>query len=183
IDKALQVIDLIGIVNLFLSSGTFPDIWKTSFIRPIPKPSSDFSNISNCRPISLLFVIPKVFESLSANKIIFDLKNINNIIIDDQHSFRRIALSDESNVVMSVLYTSISLKHLIKLIIKSYSFLVYSVICFIKCSSRYLTVAVMAQPKSSISISIQTFFNDIKIHFVQNLKVNCILEAELFNLT
>ncbi|KAF0751754.1 Retrovirus-related Pol polyprotein LINE-1, partial [Aphis craccivora] len=73
--------------NLFLSSGTFPDIWKTSFIRPTPKPSSDFSNISNFRPISLLFVIPKMFEFLAANKIIFDLKNINNIIIDDQHGF------------------------------------------------------------------------------------------------
>lgn len=72
--------------NLSLSSGIFPDIWKTSFIRSIPKPSSDLSNITNYRPISLLSLIPKMFESLVANKILFEL---NNIIVDNQHGFRR----------------------------------------------------------------------------------------------
>lgn len=59
---------------------------EISFIRPIPKPSSDLSNITNYRPISLLSLIPKMFESLVANKILFEL---NNIIVDNQHGFRR----------------------------------------------------------------------------------------------
>jgi len=72
--------------NLSLFSGIFPDIWKTSFIHPIPKPSSDLSNITNYHPISLISLIPKMFESLVANKILFEL---NNIILDNQHGFRR----------------------------------------------------------------------------------------------
>jgi hypothetical protein len=72
--------------NLSLSLGIFPDYWKTSFIRPIPKSSSDLSNISNYRPISLLSLIPKLFESIVANKI---FPVLNHVIIDDQHGFRR----------------------------------------------------------------------------------------------
>jgi hypothetical protein len=66
--------------NLSLSLGIFPDYWKTSFIRPIPKSSSDLSNIANYRPISLLSLIPKLFESIVANKI---LPVLNHVIIDD----------------------------------------------------------------------------------------------------
>jgi len=72
--------------NLSLSLGFFPDKWKTSFIRPIPKSSSDLSNIENYRPISLLSLIPKIFESIVANKV---LSVFNHVIIDDQHGFRR----------------------------------------------------------------------------------------------
>jgi Reverse transcriptase (RNA-dependent DNA polymerase) len=76
---------LLFLFNLSLSTGIFPDAWKTSFIRPIPK-SQDLSNISNYRSISLLSLIPKIFESIVSNKILPDL---NNVIIDDQHGFRR----------------------------------------------------------------------------------------------
>lgn len=76
---------LLYLFNLSLSSSIFPNAWKTSFVRPIPK-SSDISNISNYRPISLLPLIPKIFEAIIANKIQF---NLNNVIIDDQHGFRR----------------------------------------------------------------------------------------------
>jgi len=40
------------------------------------------SNISNYRPISLPSIIPKVFESIIAAKII---PLLANVIVDDQH--------------------------------------------------------------------------------------------------
>lgn len=43
------------------------------------------SNISNYRPISIPSIIPKVFESIVAEKIIPVLANV---IVDDQHGFR-----------------------------------------------------------------------------------------------
>jgi hypothetical protein len=73
------------IFNLSLSSGIFPDGWKTSIILPIPKTSYiDLSNISNYRPISLLSTAPKTFET-----IVSDITpELDRIIVDDQHDFR-----------------------------------------------------------------------------------------------
>jgi len=72
--------------NLSLSSGVFPIIsWKINIIRPIPKTSSDLGNILNYRPISLLSIIPKIFEFIVSSKITFEL---DKIISDDQHGFR-----------------------------------------------------------------------------------------------
>lgn len=73
--------------NLSLSLGFFPDSWKTSFIRPIPKSSFDLSNIANYHPIIYLFsLIYKIFESIVGNKV---LSVLNHVITDDQHGFRR----------------------------------------------------------------------------------------------
>jgi len=75
---------LLYLFNLSLSTGTFPDAWQTSDIRPVPKSSSDLSNISNYRPISIPSIIPKVVESIVAEKFIPVLANV---IVDD--GFRR----------------------------------------------------------------------------------------------
>lgn len=53
---------------------------------PTSKSSSDLSNITNYRSISLSSLIPKIFESLVANKIVCDL---SYIIIGSQHDFLR----------------------------------------------------------------------------------------------
>lgn len=45
---------LLYLFCLSLSTEIFPDEWKTSIIRTIPKSSSNLSNISNYRPLSLL---------------------------------------------------------------------------------------------------------------------------------
>jgi hypothetical protein len=49
-------------------------------------PSSDLSNVFNYCPIPLLSLIPKMFESLVANKILYFYWN--NVIVYYEHSFR-----------------------------------------------------------------------------------------------
>lgn len=53
---------LTHILNLSLSLGRVPSDWKNSFIVPIPKSSSNTSDPSNYRPISLLSVVSKILE-------------------------------------------------------------------------------------------------------------------------
>ena len=70
--------------NKFLNEGTFPSIWKRSFITPIHK-ANERSDISNYRPISKLSTIPKLFESIVTNKL---SGSLGNLLIDEQHGFR-----------------------------------------------------------------------------------------------
>ncbi|KAF0772032.1 putative RNA-directed DNA polymerase [Aphis craccivora] len=64
------------IFNKSLSIGNFPNIWKKSFITPIHK-SGDKHNVSNCRPISKLSQIPKIFDAIitKKSKILDSLNN------------------------------------------------------------------------------------------------------------
>ena len=57
-----------AIFNLSLESAIFPSDWKVHRICPIPK-KGDLHLISNYRPISLLPIMSKVFESLVYSKI------------------------------------------------------------------------------------------------------------------
>lgn len=81
--KFVLTIPLLHLFNLSLSSGTFPTLWKTSFITPISK-GGVRSNVTNYRPISLLSIIPKTFESIISKKITLLL---SSLICDDQHGF------------------------------------------------------------------------------------------------
>lgn len=73
-----------NLFNLSLSSGSFPTVWKKSFVVPIFK-SGDKGKVCNYRPISKLSLIPKLFESLITKK----LSNLlSNYICPNQHGFR-----------------------------------------------------------------------------------------------
>ena len=50
-----------ALFNMSLSTGIFPNSWKSSLIVPIPKPG-DSSNPGNYRPISLLPIVSKLLE-------------------------------------------------------------------------------------------------------------------------
>ena len=58
-----------SIINASLSSSTFPGIWKTAEITPIPK-QGNHELPNNSRPISLLPVLSKVCERVAYNQFV-----------------------------------------------------------------------------------------------------------------
>ncbi|KAL1448557.1 hypothetical protein WDU94_015641, partial [Cyamophila willieti] len=55
--------------NWSLASGSFPDLWKTSYVIPIHKGGSDKSNVTLFRPVCKSSTIPKLFEGLVYNEV------------------------------------------------------------------------------------------------------------------
>jgi hypothetical protein len=82
------------IFNKSLSVGVFPTLWKEARIVPIYK-SGDKSNVENFRPISILPVFGKVFESLLCPLIYWHVKQL---IIPQQHGFVK-ARSTTTNLI------------------------------------------------------------------------------------
>ena len=52
----------------------FPDCWKFSSVVPVFKNVGERSTAKNLRPVSLLFVVCKVFEKLLNNRIVDHLE-------------------------------------------------------------------------------------------------------------
>ena len=69
--------------NESLQRGSFPALWRQSFVIPVHK-SGDKSNVKNYRPISVLNIFAKVLDSLVYKKV---SKFIFPLIIDEQHGF------------------------------------------------------------------------------------------------
>ena len=72
--------------NFSLKSGHFPNVWKEARVQPAFK-KGDHSCPSNYRPISLLPIMSKVFESLVNNRIVHHLES-NQLLCDAQYGFR-----------------------------------------------------------------------------------------------
>ena len=70
IKKSIDVISdpLLSLINLSLSSGTFPDKLKIAKITPILK-TGDACLVQNYRPISVLPAFSKIFERVVYNRI------------------------------------------------------------------------------------------------------------------
>ena len=69
--------------NNSISSSSFPNLWKSSFIIPVHKKGSK-TDISNYRPIAKLSCIPKVFESIISSSFSSICKTV---ISSNQHGF------------------------------------------------------------------------------------------------
>ena len=88
IKKSIDVISdpLLSLINLSLSSGTFPDKLKIAKITPILK-TGDACLVQNYRPITVLPAFSKIFERVVYNRI-FKFITDNKILCSNQYGFR-----------------------------------------------------------------------------------------------
>jgi len=70
--------------NTSIINGSFPSIWKSTYINPIHKKGNK-SLISNYRPISIISILPKIFSKIVNNKLTPIFKNF---IVPHQCGFR-----------------------------------------------------------------------------------------------
>ena len=95
LDTLLPVI--CKIINLSLSSGNFPDLYKNALVTPLLKKISlDPECLKNFRPVSNLAFVSKLIEKVVANQFISHLKIITSLrhirvhispsIVQRQHS-------------------------------------------------------------------------------------------------
>ena len=78
---------LTHIMNLSISSCTFPTIWKDHKVIPLHK-KGDTLLCANYRPIALLSSISKLLERILFNQI-YEYFESNNLFSDNQHGFRQ----------------------------------------------------------------------------------------------
>ena len=52
-----------AIVNMSIETGIFPEIWKDSIIKPIPKTSNP-TELKDLRPVSILPFMSKIMERI-----------------------------------------------------------------------------------------------------------------------
>jgi retron-type reverse transcriptase len=78
---------LTHVLNHVIMTSSFPSLWKTALVVPIPK-SSGPAQVSDFRPISILPVLSKVMEKLLFDQMLEHL-NTNNMLSEFQSGFRR----------------------------------------------------------------------------------------------
>ena len=76
------------LLNILLSMGYFPIVFKNGLIILIPKPNKDPKNPNNYRPITLLEVPAKILERIINNRFIRYCEE-NNIFPNNQYGFRK----------------------------------------------------------------------------------------------
>ena len=74
------------IINLSLSTGTFPSAWKEAKVIPLHK-GGDLDNTNNYRPISILPVVSKIIERAVHNHV-YSYLSAHNILNEHQSGFR-----------------------------------------------------------------------------------------------
>ncbi|KAL1448575.1 hypothetical protein WDU94_009878 [Cyamophila willieti] len=92
---------LCNIFNVCLSSGKFPNLWKTAIVVPVPK-TSNVNDVKNYRPISLLTNFSKLFEKIIVDHISCHVKNL---LSPHQHGFVQ-GRSTTTNLVSFLQFTA-----------------------------------------------------------------------------
>ena len=77
---------LTAVFNLSISSGVFPDLWKTAKVSPLHKDGSLFDR-SNYRPISVLAVLSKILER-HVHQTFYYFLSQHELLLDSQFGFR-----------------------------------------------------------------------------------------------
>ena len=75
------------IINGILLTGTFPSVWKTAKVIPVPKKGKDLSRLTGSRPISLLPLLGKITEKCVKKRIVMFLEE-KKILVNEQFGFR-----------------------------------------------------------------------------------------------
>ena len=77
---------LAELFNKCLKKSCFSDCWKVSSVVPVFKNVGERSTAKNYHPVSLLFVVSKVFEKLVNNRIVDHIEKCG-LFSDFQYSF------------------------------------------------------------------------------------------------
>ncbi|CAB3981517.1 Hypothetical predicted protein, partial [Paramuricea clavata] len=75
------------IINGFIANHSFPDVWKTARVSPIPKVASP-TEIDHYRPIAILPALSKVHECLIPNQIVKYIDQ-HNVLNENVTGFRK----------------------------------------------------------------------------------------------
>lgn len=75
------------VINKSITSNTFPTLWQTALVRPIPK-KDNVSEFKDLRPISILPCISKILERIVCNQLTVFLE-AHNILPTRQSGFRK----------------------------------------------------------------------------------------------
>ena len=78
---------LVKLFNMCLTESSFPDCWKVSSVVSVLKNVGERSTVKNYHPVSLLYVVSKVFEKLVNNRIV-DYLEKRVFFSDFQYGFR-----------------------------------------------------------------------------------------------
>jgi len=112
ISKPFIISPLINICNKMLAQGIYPERLKFSLIKPIYK-SGDKSFSSNYRPISLLPVLPKIFEKVIYNRL-FDNLHCNVILNEHHYGFRsEMSTKNASYILLNEILTALNNKQIV----------------------------------------------------------------------
>ena len=83
----LICIPICNIFNQSIGQGIFPDYWKCARVAPLFK-AGDRNDVNNCRPISVISVVAKVFERIVYDQLIYASLEEHSIICKYQWGFR-----------------------------------------------------------------------------------------------
>lgn len=92
---------LLHLFNLSIETATYPKAWKISRVTPIHK-GGDRSDVSNYRPIAVLSVFGKLYETILNARIV---QQIDIYLDDSQHGFRS-GRSTATNLINFVDYVT-----------------------------------------------------------------------------
>ena len=91
---------LAELFNMCLKESFFPDCWKVLLVVPVFKNFRGRCTAKNYHPVSLLFVVSKVFEKLVNNRIVDHLEQCN-LFFGFQYGFMSFRSTEDLLTVVS----------------------------------------------------------------------------------
>lgn len=97
---------LLNVYNLVWQTGDYPHDWKTSIIKPVPKPNKSPFKLANYRPIVLHSVLAKVMEKMVHARLTWLMEAVFQNTLDPfQFAFRNNVSCDDLLRHIALAYT------------------------------------------------------------------------------